>query len=362
MYKDSRDLTGIVLMVLFIVGLIVASLSIMQAFALATIWAGTIVIATWPLMMKTQRLLGGRRWAAVAVMLVVMLLAFVLPLVAAVDAIVSNRDAISTWISDLPNKTVPPTPEWVRSTPLVGHKAAAAWDELASTGAKELLTRLEPYSRDAFNWLLGSLGSFGAAFVQFVLTIAVAGILYSKGEGAAMGLRKFCRRLGGDRGDRVLILAGQSVRAVALGVVVTALVQSVLAGIGLVVAGVPFATVLTAAVFLLCIAQLGPVVIMLPASIWLYFTGHQGWGITLLVWMVAVATVDNVLKPVLIKRGADLPILLIFAGVLGGLLAYGVIGLFVGPVILAVTYTLLREWVVIDSTAVAQPSPQSSTP
>jgi predicted PurR-regulated permease PerM len=357
MTTDSRDLTGVVLMVLFIVGLIVASLSIMQVFALATIWAATIVIATWPLMLKTQACLGGRRWMAVAVMLVVMLLAFVLPLGMAVESIVSNRETITTWISELPDKTLPSTPEWVRNTPLVGQKVAAAWDEVASTGAKDLLTRLEPYSRDAFGWLIASLGGFGAAFVQFLLTVAMAGILYSKGEGAAKGLRKFSQRLGGDRGERVLILAGQSVRAVALGVVVTALVQSILAGIGLLLAGVPFATMLTGAIFLLCIAQLGPVVIMLPAAIWLYYTGSHGWGIALLVWTVAVATVDNVLKPMLIKRGADLPILLIFAGVLGGLLAYGVIGLFVGPVILAVTYTLLREWVVVESTTPASSHP-----
>ena len=345
MATESRDITRIVFMVLFILGLTVTSFRIAQVFALATIWATTIVVATWPLMRKVEGWLGKRRGAAVAVMMVVMLLVFVLPLGLAVDSIVANRETITGWITGLPEMTLPSSPAWLQKVPLVGSKIAAAWDDLAVAGTKAFLDQLSPYSRDAYAWLLGRLGSFGAALVQFLLTVAIAGILYSKGEIVAGGLRQFGRRLGGDRGDEVVILAGKSIRAVALGVVVTALVQSVLGGIGLAIAGIPFATMLTGVIFLLCIAQLGPVLVMLPAAIWLYHTGSHGWGIALFVWAVAVGMIDNVLKPVLIRRGANFPILLIFAGVLGGLLAFGVIGLFVGPVILATTYTLLRDWV-----------------
>src|SRR5882672_892814 len=180
MTNESRDITRIVLMVLFIVGLIVTSMRIVQAFALATIWAATIVAATWPLMIKLEGWFGKRRWAAVAAMLVVMLLAFVLPVGLAVESIVSNRETISTWIADLPNKTLPSSPGWLRDLPVVGAKVATAWDELAVAGTKALLTNLSPYTKDAFSWLIGSLGSFGVAFVQFLLTIAIAGILYSK--------------------------------------------------------------------------------------------------------------------------------------------------------------------------------------
>jgi Predicted permease len=345
MATESRDVTRIVFMVLFIVGLIVTSFRIVQAFALATVWAATIVVATWPLMRKVEGWLGNRRGAAVAVMIVVMLLVFVLPLGLAVDSIVANRETITGWIAGLPEMTLPSAPAWLQKVPLVGSKVATAWDDLAVAGTKALLEQLSPYTRNAYGWLLGRLGTFGAVFVQFLLTVAIAGILYSKGATVAEGLRQFARRLGGNRGDKVVTLAGQSIRAVALGVVVTALVQSLLGGIGLAIAGIPFATMLTGVIFLFCIAQLGPALVMIPASIWLYSTGSHGWGIALLVWSVAVGLIDNVLKPALIKRGADLPILLIFAGVLGGLLAFGIIGLFVGPVILATTYTLLRDWV-----------------
>jgi predicted PurR-regulated permease PerM len=132
---------------------------------------------------------------------------------------------------------------------------------------------------------------------------------------------------------------------VALGVVVTALVQSLLGGIGLAVAGVPFATVLTAVMFMLALAQIGAVPVLLCGLAWLWWKDATGWFVALLVWTVIVGSMDNVLRPILIKKGADLPLLLIFAGVIGGLFAFGLLGLFVGPVILAVAYTLLDAWV-----------------
>jgi predicted PurR-regulated permease PerM len=161
--------------------------------------------------------------------------------------------------------------------------------------------------------------------------------------------------LAGARGEHSVSLAGQALRGVALGVVVTALVQSVLGGIGLVVAGVPFAAVLTAAMFMLAIAQIGPILVLVPSVTWLYYQGSPGWGTFLLLWSLVVGTMDNFLRPVLIKRGADLPLLLIFAGVVGGLVAFGLIGIFVGPVVLAVAHTLLSAWV-------AEENPTSDLP
>jgi predicted PurR-regulated permease PerM len=161
-------------------------------------------------------------------------------------------------------------------------------------------------------------------------------------------VRKFSRRLAGERGDRVTVLAAMAVRGVALGVVVTALLQSVLGGIGLAIAGVPFATVLTAVMFVLCIAQIGPILVLLAATAWVYSDSGAAWGTFMLVWSLVVGLMDNVVRPVLIRKGADLPFLLIFSGVVGGLVAFGVIGIFVGPVVLAVAYTLLNDWVAED--------------
>ena len=159
---------------------------------------------------------------------------------------------------------------------------------------------------------------------------------------------RFARRLGGDEGGRVVILAGQAVRAVALGVVVTALAQAALAGIGLAIAGVPFAAPLTVVMFLLSIAQLGPLPVLVPAVAWLYFQEATGWGTFLLVWSIVVGTMDNFLRPVLIRKGADLSLLLVFAGVLGGLMSFGLVGLFIGPVVLAVAQKLVAAWLAAE--------------
>jgi predicted PurR-regulated permease PerM len=181
--------------------------------------------------------------------------------------------------------------------------------------------------------------------LQFLLTVAIAAVMYSGGETAARGVRRFARRLAGQRGDDAAVLAARAIRGVALGVVVTALVQSTLGGLGLFVAGIPLAGVLTAVMLMLCLAQIGPLLVLAPAVAWLYWTGDSVWGTVLLVWTVFVGTLDNFLRPFLIRMGADLPLLLIFAGVIGGLVSLGLLGIFVGPVVLAVSYTLLAAWV-----------------
>ena len=207
------------------------------------------------------------------------------------------------------------------------------------------MARFAPHASAAAQWLLDALGGAGILAVQFLLTVIITVIMYAQGEAARAGLIQFGRRLAGKRGEGVVVLAGQAIRGVALGVVVTALAQTLAAGIGLVAAGIPFAGLLTCVVLLLCIAQVGPVLVLAPAVIWLFWTDQTGWGVALLVWTVIVGTMDNFIRPILIRKGADLPLLLIFAGVLGGLFAFGIVGLFVGPVVLAVTYTLLTDWV-----------------
>jgi predicted PurR-regulated permease PerM len=208
-----------------------------------------------------------------------------------------------------------------------------------------LVTQATPYAQTVLRWFAGHAGGFGLMVVHLLLTIVITAILYATGEHAAKGVRRFAHRLAEDRGEGSVVLAGQAIRAVALGVVVTAIVQSTAAGLGLAIAGIPYAGVLTAIIFILCIAQLGPILVLAPAVGWLYWSGDAVWGTVLLVWTILVGALDNVLRPVLIKRGADLPLLLIFAGVIGGLVSLGIIGLFVGPVVLAVTYRLLESWI-----------------
>lgn len=344
--NDRRpDLPQIVFAILIICGLLALSLWIVAPFAAALVWATTIVVATWPVLLKLQKWFGGRRGPAVAVLTIALLLVVVVPFLAGLGTLLGNREAIAAGIDRFRTAEVPPPPSWVAGIPLVGTQAAAAWQDLAGGAVHDLAQKGAPYARQALNWFMSTLGSIGGLFFHLLMTVIVAAVLYSLGDAAADRVRRFARRLAGDRGDNVVVLAGQAIRGVALGVVVTAVGQSVLAGVGLAIAGVPFAGVLTVVALVLCIAQVGPILVLVPAIIWLYGSGQAGWGTFLLVWSIPVVTLDNVVRPILIKKGADLPLLLIFAGVIGGLVSFGLIGIFVGPVVLAVSHTLLEAWI-----------------
>ena len=177
------------------------------------------------------------------------------------------------------------------------------------------------------------------------MTLVLVAILYAQGETAARGVLQFGRRLGGETGERTIRLAGQAIRSVALGIVVTALIQSAAAGIGLWLCGILHPGLLAAIAFILGIAQIGPLPVLAPAVAWLYWVGSTRWATVLLIWSLPVLALDNVIRPILIRRGVQLPLLLIVAGVIGGLIGFGVVGLFVGPVMLAATYTLAKDWV-----------------
>jgi predicted PurR-regulated permease PerM len=302
-------------------------------------------VSTWSVMLAVQRRLWGKRMLAVAGMTLALLLIFVAPFSAAIGTLVANADEIAGWAKGLADVRLPPPPDIVDKIPFVGEKAAALWRDHAAKGFAELAQALAPYAGRITRWFAAEVGGFGLVSLQFLLTVVVCAILYATGEDAAQWVRRFGRRLAGERGDNVVRLAGQAIRGVAIGVVVTALVQSLLGGIGLAVAGVPFVAVLTAIMFMLALAQIGAVPVLVCALAWLWWKDATAWFVVLLVWTVIVGSLDNVLRPILIRKGADLPLLLIFAGVIGGLFAFGLLGLFVGPVILAVAYTLLDAWV-----------------
>jgi predicted PurR-regulated permease PerM len=342
--SSLQELPRITLAVLGILILSAATLWVLWPFGLALVWATTIVIATWPLLLFFQARLGGRRWLAVAVMMLILLTLLVVPAWLAASAIADDAKSLMDLARSLRTKGLPPPPDWVKSFPLVGERLAAAWSGFAGDPTS-LAARLAPQLGQASRWLASRAGSLGAAAIQIVLTVAISGVLYATGETGARGFERFLRRLAGEAGRNVAYLAAKAVRAVALGIVVTALVQTVLSAIGLVVSGVPHAGALTAVAFVLCIAQLGPLLVLGPATIWVYSTGSPVRGTVLLVFTIVAATLDNFLRPVLIKRGADLPLLLIFAGVIGGLIGFGIVGLFVGPVVLAVSWTLVESWV-----------------
>jgi len=340
----TRDLARTTLVVLAIGTLMGTSLWILRPFVPALIWATMIVVATWPLLLALQKRLWRQRWLAVTALMIALVLVFVLPFWLAISAIVTNAEEIAGWAKSLSTLQLPQPWDWIRNIPFVGEKIYLRWLELTAFGPEELASMATPYAQEAMHWFAAEVGSFGLMAVQLPLTLIIAGVLYFWGEKSAEGVHRFGRRLAGERGERAISLAGRAIRAVALGVVLTALAQSLLGGIALWIAGVPFAGILTSVMFLLALAQIGAVPVLLCAAAWLYWRGSVGWMIALIVWSVIVGSLDNIMRPLLIKQGADLSLLLIFAGVIGGLLAFGLVGIFVGPVVLAVAYTLLETW------------------
>jgi predicted PurR-regulated permease PerM len=343
--EESSDITRIVLFVLVIGTLLAGSLWTLLPFLSGSIWATTIAVATWPALTRLERLTGGRRSLAVAIMTLLVLLVFIVPFALAISTLLDAANRSPAVMSDFLTHGLGPPPAWMAKIPLFGEPLTDRWQTVAAGGPEALAAIVQPYARSAATWAIAATGGFGRTVVLILLTVVLVTILYSRGETAARGVLAFAHRLGGETGERTVRLAGQAVRSVALGVVLTAFVQSLLAGVGLWFCGIPHAGVLTAIAFMLGIAQLGPVLVLAPSVIWLYWTGSTAWATALLIWTLPVATLDNVLRPILIRRGVQLPLLLIVAGVIGGLISFGVVGLFVGPVMLAATYTLAKDWV-----------------
>ncbi|HBV39762.1 MAG TPA: hypothetical protein DEF05_08825 [Erwinia sp.] len=340
--QNGWDMLQIIFSILFITLLIVACLWVVQPFVLGFAWASMVVIATWPLMLKFQGWLWGRRSLAVIAMTLLLVLLFVIPVALLVNSLIENSGPVIAWATS--GHVMLPQMLWLHDIPLVGRKLYSAWRHLVAGGGTAMMTSVQPYIGRTSVFLFAQAGHFGRFMLHLGLMLLFSVLLYWRGEQVGNGIRHFAYRLAHRRGDAAVLLAGQAIRAVALGVVVTALVQGVLGGIGLAISGIPYATVLTVVMILSCLVQLGPLVVLVPAIIWLYWSGDTTWGTVLLIWSCVVGTLDNVLRPMLIRMGADLPMILILSGVIGGLVAFGMIGLFIGPVVLAVSYRLVSVW------------------
>lgn len=336
----TTDLPQMLFTLMFILLLIIACIWVVQPFILGFAWASMVVIATWPLMQRVQRLLWNRRSLAVAAMTLLLLLLFIIPIALLVNSLIDNSAPLVNWATHMKM----PELLWLHDVPAIGDKLFSSYQKLVAGGGSAMMAKLQPYVGRTTGFFVAQAGHFGRLMIHLAVMLLFSALLFWRGEKVAKGMRHFAFRMAGARGDATVLLAAQAIRAVALGVVVTALVQGVLGGIGLAISGIPYATLLTVLMILCCLVQIGPLLVLVPAIIWLYWSGDTTWGTVLLVWSCIVATMDNVLRPMLIRMGADLPMILILSGVIGGLVAFGLIGLFIGPVVLAVSYRLVSVW------------------
>ncbi len=315
---------------------------LMLPFIEPLVWGTIIAIAVHPGYETLTARLGGRhRLAAVVVTLAGMLI-LTGPLsvltMSLVDTIAGMTQRMGVDVA------IPPPPPQLAQIPVVGQPIAQLWT-LASVNLGAALAQIGPQLRVAAGWLLALVADAGFSLVKFVVAIVIAGVLLAHSRRAAAAAHILAERLVGKRGPEFADLAEQTVRNVTRGLLGTALIQSMLAGLGLLLAGVPGAAFLALIVFLLCVVQLGPLLVMLPALVWAFLNADTTVFVLLLMWTLFVGTIDNFLRPYLMSRGSSVPLLVILIGVIGGLLAHGLIGLFIGPIVLALGYELLRAWV-----------------
>jgi len=319
-------------------------LLVLRPFVSALLWAVVLCFSSWPVYQRLLGWLGNRRTLAALVMTLAMMLIVLLPFLIVAATLADNVKeldaAVRGWIDAGP----PPPPEWLARVPVVGQTVMDYWQSLA-TDSTRLWTDARRLIEPVSLWLLKIGLALGGGLIQLALSIFIAFFLFRDGVSVANRLNNLVQRIGGDRGKHLLIVAGKTVRGVVYGILGTALVQAVMAGIGFLIAGVPGVALLALLTFFASVVPVvGTALTWVPAAIWLFHQGSTGWGIFMLIWGVVVANVDNVVKPWLISQGSNLPFILIVFGVLGGALAFGFIGVFLGPTLLAVSFRLLEEW------------------
>lgn len=339
MFNNDRLLVQILLL-----ALLGACLWVLAPFISALLWGAILAFASWPLMRLLSRWLGARETLAASILTLCWMLLVVLPLVWLGFNLADHIRDATNFIRDVQVDGLPDAPPWLAGIPLVGSRLVTLWDTLDYQGAA-LLASAKPYFGQVGNFLLARSAQIGGGLLELTLSLIFVFFFYRDGPRLAAFVLGLLERLIGTRAPYYLDLVAGTVQRVVNGVIGTAAAQALLALVGFLIAGVPGALVLGIATFLLSLVPMGPPLVWLPATAWLVWQGHYGMAIFMAIWgTLVISGVDNVLKPYLISRGGNLPLVIVLLGVFGGLLAFGFIGLFIGPTLLAVAYSLLLDW------------------
>jgi predicted PurR-regulated permease PerM len=321
-----------------------ASFWVMAPFWSALFWGAVLAFASWPLMRLLTRALGGRESLAAGILTLGWMLLVAVPLVWLGFNLADHVRDATALIKDIQVDGLPEAPTWLGSIPFAGERLVAMWNSIDQQGAA-LMVSIKPYLGQVGNWLLARSAQIGGGILELTLSLVFVFFFYRDGPRLAMFVHRLLERLIGDRAGYYIELVAGTVQRVVNGVIGTAAAQAVLALIGFWIAGVPGALVLGIVTFLLSLIPMGPPLVWIPATAWLAWKGDYTYAVFLGVWgTFIISGVDNVLKPYLISRGGNLPLVIVLLGVFGGLIAFGFIGLFIGPTLLAVAYSLLMDW------------------
>ena len=326
-----------------LIALLVGCLYVLLPFVSAMVWAVVLCVSSWPLYLRVLGWLGNRRTLAAGLVALAMILVVLLPFIivgfSVGDNVKNVTATVQKWASEPPQP-----PAWLSKIPVVGNKATQQWEAVTADTSKLRVQASEWVERITPKLLKAGL-AVGGGLMQLAFSIFIAFFLFRDGDWLRERVTVAVGRIAGERGQRMLNMAANTIRGVVYGVLGTAGAQGIATGIGLLIAGVPNVALLALlAFFSSVIPVVGPALIWLPAALWLFGKGATTWGVFLLIWGFGVNNIDNFLKPYLISKGSDMPFLLIFFGVLGGAMAFGFIGVFLGPTLLAVGYRLIVEW------------------
>ena len=331
-------------------------LVVLRPFVSAILWATVLTYTTWPLLLRLERGMRGRRALAAFTMTSLIALVMVLPFVVAGMTLAENVSRLDGLFRFLQGGLPAHAPEWVHRLPWIGPALENAWPSLAQdTGW--LSDSLKSAGLGVGKWLLTHSLDFGKGIVQLALSVVIVFVFYRDGERVAERLAAGAQRIAGDVSQHLLSVSGTTVRSVVYGIIGTALAQAIMAGFGFWLAGVPLPFLLGLLTFLMALVPAGPPFVWVPAALWLLHRGHVGWSVFIAVWgVLIIGGIDHLVRPYLISRGSNLPFVIVLLGAIGGVLAFGFIGLFLGPVLLAVGYALLREF------TAARTAPEQDTP
>lgn len=341
--STTQLLERAILLLLF-AGLLIGVLAVLRPFATAIMFGAILAIAAWPL--RELLLRRGLKRGLTATLLLLLALAVVaVPLMAVAPGLGERLTQGSSRLQDY-LAGAPQVPPVLADLPVVGERLAKLWNS-AMVGEGGIRAILEPYSDALRQTFVGAAGALAQSVLQIILSLVVATFFWVGGDALAVVLREILRRLGGETTDAMLDAAAAAVRSVAYGVVGTAVIQALIMATGLLLAGVPGAILLGFVTLLLALSQIGApliIVVWVGAAVWLFGQDQQGWGVFMIFWGLVVTVIDNFIKPFLIGAGVAMPLSLTILGVFGGFVAFGFLGLFIGPTLLAVTFTLLDAW------------------
>jgi predicted PurR-regulated permease PerM len=306
------------------------------------VWGMIIAVAAYPTYLKIEKRLNGRKGLAATIMTVLMLLILIVPALLLASTFVSGLDGLATQLKE-GTLTIPPPPPSVETWPVIGKQLSALWAGAAQNFEKTLL-QYGDQIKAAGMWILSTAGQMGLAVLLFFVSIVVGGVMLAYAEGGKRFLQHLAHRLAGEKGDDLVRVAASTIRSVFRGILGVSFIQAMLAGLGLLVAGIPGAGLWAFLCLILCIVQIGTPLVMFPAAIYMWVTADTFPAILFTIWTIFVGVSDNILKPFLLGRGAESPMLIVLIGSIGGFIAIGVVGLFVGAVILTLGHRLFMAW------------------